>query len=275
MSTMHFCYVDETGNDDRSPVLVMVGVIVDATKLRRTQEEFGKTFDNLCSLTGRSLKELKSTDMLPGKRTWQGVDGQVRSTVVENICDWVSARSHKIALAAIDRSLHKASTPGCLELEDEWQAGATHILLQLQRYGQKKPAGKGRTVVIADNNPGGLAALSELVVAPPSWTDAYYDRGRRAPALSMIIDTPFAVESHHVLMIQVADVLAGILRRYAELETYGSPERYTGERDQYSQWVTLLRPSLLGNEHRWGSGNKSECAAWYRGLAPAALLDLK
>jgi hypothetical protein len=40
-------------------------------------------------------------------------------------------------VSAIDRSLHQASSPGCPELDDEWQAGATHILLQLQRYGQK------------------------------------------------------------------------------------------------------------------------------------------
>lgn len=272
---MHFCYVDETGNDDKSPVLVMVGIVIDATKLRRTQEEFGKIFENLCGLTGRSLKELKSTDILPGKRTWQGVDGEVRSTVVENICDWVSTRSHKIAFAAIDRSLHKASAPGCPELRDEWQAGAVHVLLQLQRYGQRKPAGKGRTVVIIDNNPAGVAALSKLVVSPPAWTDDYYGRGKKEPALSMIIDTPFAVESHHVLMIQVADVIAGILRRSAELEAYARPEKYGGERVQYAEWIGLLSRSLLGNEHRWGSGNKSECAEWYRSLAPASLLALK
>jgi hypothetical protein len=91
----------------------------------------------------------------------------------------------------------------------------------------------------------------------------------------MIIDTPFAVESHHVLMIQVADVIAGILRRYAELETYAWPEKYIGERVQYAEWVELLHPSFLGNEHRWGTGNTSDCAAWYRSLAPASLLALR
>jgi hypothetical protein len=253
----------------------MVGIVIDATKLRRTQEEFGKIFENLCGLTGRNLRELKSTDMLPGKRMWQGVDGGVRSTVIENICYWVSARSHKIALAAVDRSLHRASVPGCPELRDEWQAAAVHVLLQLQRYGKRKPAGKGRTVVVIDNNPAGVAALSQLVVSPPLWTDAYYGRARKEPALSMIIDTPFAVESHHVLMIQVADVIAGILRRSAELETYASPEKYAGERVQHAQWTALLSQSLLGNEHRWGKGNKSECAEWYRSLAPESLLALK
>jgi hypothetical protein len=64
----------------------------------------------------------------------------------------------------------------------------------------------------------------------------------------MIIDTPFAVESHHVLMIQVADVAAGILRRSAELETYEWPEKYAGEQAQIAEWTALLSRSLLGNE---------------------------
>jgi hypothetical protein len=152
---MHFCYVDETGNDDKSPVPLMAGIVIDASRLRRTQEEFGKIFENLWGLTGRSLRELKSTDMLPGKRTWQGVDGAVRSTVIGNICDWISARSHEIALAAVDRSLHRASPAGCPELRDEWQAAAVHVLLQLQRYGKAKPAWQGSDRGDHRQQPGG------------------------------------------------------------------------------------------------------------------------
>jgi hypothetical protein len=271
---MYFCYIDESGNDNVSPALVMVGIVLDATKLRRTQEDFGKIFATLCEVTGRPLKELKSSDLLPGKNTWHGVDGEVRRNVVSNLCDWVGTRSHKIALAALDRSLHKGSTPGCRELEDEWQAAATHLLLQLQRHGASKDRGKGRTVVVIDNNPRGLALLSDLVDNPPSWTDEYYGRVKKEPPLSQIIDTPFAVQSHHVGMIQVADVFAGILRHYSELEDYGWPEKFTGERAQYSEWAHLLKPSLLGNAHRWGKGNKSEAAQWYRSLAPASLVAL-
>lgn len=271
---MYFCYGDESGNDNVSPALVMVGIVVDATKLRRTQEEFDEIFSSLCEVTGRPLKELKSSDLLPGKNAWNSVDGVVRRNVVTNLCDWVGVRSHKIALSALDRARHSASKPGCSQLQDEWQAAATHVVLQLQRHGLSKPKGKGRTVIAFDNNPRGLALLSDLVYEPPAWVEKFYERGKKEPALSQIIDTPFAVQSHHVGLVQVADLFAGLLRHYTELEDYGWSEKFSGERDQYREWVDLLRPSLLGNAHRWGKGNKSEAATWYRELAPASLLAL-
>lgn len=271
---MYFCYGDESGNDDVSPALVMVGIVVDATKLRKSQEDFGKIFQTLCEVTGRPLKELKSSDLLPGRNAWNSVDGQVRRNVVTNLCDWVGTRSHKLTLSALDRTLHKASTPGCPQLKEEWQAAATHLVLQLQRHGLSKTGGKGRTVLAFDDNPRGLSKLSDLVYDPPSWVEAFYPRVKKEAALSQIIDTPFAVQSHHVGLVQVADLFAGILRHHAELEDYGWAEKFAGERAQYAEWVGLLKPSLIGNAHRWGKGNSSEVAGWYRDLAPASLLAL-
>jgi len=187
---MYFCYGDESGNDNVSPALVMVGIVVDATKLRRTQEEFDEIFSSLCQVTGRPLKELKSSDLLPGKNAWNSVDGVVRRNVVTNLCDWVGVRSHKLALSALDRGRHSASKPGCSQLQDEWQAAAMHVVLQLQRHGLSKPKGKGRTVIAFDNNPRGLALLSDLVYEPPAWVEKFYERGKKEPALSQIIDTP-------------------------------------------------------------------------------------
>ena len=59
---------------------------------------------------------------------------------------------------------------------------------------RREEAGGRRTdLVTVDNSPCGLAALSDLFIAPPAWTDNHHERGRKVPALSMIIDTPFAV----------------------------------------------------------------------------------
>jgi hypothetical protein len=269
---MYFCYVDETGNDDKSPVMIMVGILLDATRLARTQAEFDVMLASLATQTGRSLRELKSTDILPGNKAWKGVAGETRRNVVENLCEWVHDRSHKLVVSALDRSLHAASTPGCPELEGEWQAAAAHIVLQVQRLQQGKDKKKGRTVVVVDDNKRGLALLSDLVYDPPSWTDDYYARGPKQAALDMIIDTPFAVQSHHVGLIQVADVLAGVLRRYVEIVDHGWEENYAGERGHYEAWVGLLRPSMIGKEHRWAKNNKSGCSLWYRDLAPPSLV---
>jgi hypothetical protein len=269
---VYFCYVDETGNDDRSPVLIMVGVLVDSTRLSRTQEEFDKIFATLTALTGRTLSELKSSDVLPGKNAWKGVDGETRRNVIENLCGWVRDRNHKLVVAAIDRARHAESEPGCSELEDEWQAAAAHVVLQVQRLQQAKDKKKGRTVVVVDDNKRGLALLSDFVYSPPIWTDDYYGRTAKQGALDMIVDTPFAVRSHHVGLVQVADLLAGVLRRYVELADHGWPEHYEGEREHYEAWVAALQPSMIGKEHRWAKNNKSPCSQWYRDLAPPSLV---
>jgi hypothetical protein len=270
---VYFAYADETGNDDVSPVLVMVGIVVDASRLGRTQRQFDDIFRNLADLTGRPLRELKSSDVLPGKGTWRDVEGETRRNVVSNLCQWVSDRKHRLAVAALHREGFKANQPPCAELQDEWQAAACHLCLQVQRAHQSKSGGKGRTVLVFDENKRGVDLLANLVYAPPSWTDDYYGRGKKQDALDQIVDTPFAAKSHHVGLVQVADVLAGVLRRYASLTDYGWDENYEGELGHYREWVDLMAPSLLGREHRWAKNNQSECAQWYRSLAPPSLLE--
>jgi len=70
-----FAYVDETGIDGVSPLMVMVGIVVNDERLNRTQGEFAAIFENLGELVSGTLKELKYSDMLAGA----GLGG--RSTV--------------------------------------------------------------------------------------------------------------------------------------------------------------------------------------------------
>jgi len=72
-------------------------------------------------------------------------------------------------------------------------------------------------VLVFDDNKRGLSDIADLVYDPPSWTDDYYDRKKKAPALDRLVDTPFAVKSHHVRLAQVADIFAAIFRRHSEL----------------------------------------------------------
>ena len=60
---MKVCYVDETGTDGISPVLVMVGVIADGQRLPKTQSELAAIFGSLGNLSAKTLRELKSTQL--------------------------------------------------------------------------------------------------------------------------------------------------------------------------------------------------------------------
>lgn len=271
---MYFAYVDETGTDRPSPALVMVGVVVNAERLTRTQDELSAIFSTLGGLTEGHLRELKSKTLFSGSGVWGRVSGEKRREAVSNLCTWLCDRKHDLALAAIDKEKFMAHPPGAAEFTNIWQAGAAHIALQLQRAHQTKTGHKGRTVLVFDDNSREAANFSDLVYAPPAWTDDYYDRPKKKPALDKIVDTPFAVKSHQVGLIQVADVFAAVFRRYAELQDFGQTEKYAGESVHFAEWVEILQPRLLGRPHRWAKRSKSACAQWYVDLAPPSLFAL-
>jgi hypothetical protein len=271
---MYFAYADETGIDGDCPVVVMAAIVVNSERLTRTQEEFAGIFEHLGSSGTGNLKELKSKDLFAGRGFWREVDGTVRRNIVTNLCGWLCSRKHDLALAAIDVDAFETNPSPADELADIWQAAACHIALQLQRAHQGKSGSKGRTVLIFDDNKRGLAGIADLVHSPPAWTDSYYERGKRKPALDKLIDTPFAVQSHHVGLVQVADIFAGVFRRYAELTEYGGTEKYAGEVGHVQEWVDVLKPRLVGKAHRWPAKSNSACGQWYRALAPDTLLAL-
>jgi hypothetical protein len=271
---VYFAYVDETGTDARSPAMVMAGIVVNGERLTRTQDDLSEITATLDGITTGHLKELKSKTLFAGSGAWGGVPGPERRKVVSNLCGWLCDRKHDLALAAIGKERLAAHAPAAPELANIWQAGACHIALQLQRAHQSKSGNKGRTVLVFDDNKWETANFSDLVYSPPAWTDDYYHRPQQKPPLYEMIDTPFAVKSHHVGLVQVADIFAAIFRRYAELTEFARPEKYPGELAHYQEWVSVLSPRLLGRAHRWPRRPKSACARWYCSVAPTSLLAL-
>lgn len=272
---MYFAYVDETGTDGSAPVLVMVGIVVNGERLNRTQEELATIFAGLSVQATGLMKELKGKTLLGGSGPWRRLDGEQRRTVVTNLCHWLVARKHTLALAAISHDCFKKSPPPGTELSTAWRGGAFHIALQLQRAHQAQRGSKGKTVLVFDDNKQEMDSLVDLIASPPTWSDDFYSRRRRDPPLQQLIDTPFAVKSHHVGLVQVADVFAYVFRRYTELVDYELAEAYVGERGHYEDWVQILRGRLISAAHRWPSRSDSALARWYTSAAPNALLELR
>lgn len=50
---MELRYVDETGIDGRSPLMVMVGLVADVTRVHRTRLEFETLFQDLAEIPTR------------------------------------------------------------------------------------------------------------------------------------------------------------------------------------------------------------------------------
>lgn len=273
---MKICYVDESGNQDQDPCLVMAGIVVDAVRLNRTREEFREVFEVVETLFNENLKELKGAKIIFGRDRWRNVDPDVRKRIAEFFCNWLVDRKHYLALAAIDRQkLGQVDGSRFAPVsQDPWLAGSLHIALQLQRHHQGQPKNKGHTFLFVDENKKAADQLAELLFAPPDWTDAYYDRGKKQARLDQLIDSAFAVKSHHAGLMQVADLYALILRRYAELRDYGSRELWDGEQALIDGCAATLATRQLPRSTRWPARPQSPCAQWYNAIAPSSLLTL-
>lgn len=130
---MKVCYVDESGNRDHDPCLVMVGIVVDAHRLSRTRQEFSEVFEVVQRLFQDNLKELKGSKMIFGRDRWRNVDPDTRKRIAGFLCEWVTDRKHNLAMSAIDRQRFKQvdATMFTPVSSDPWLAASLHIALQI------------------------------------------------------------------------------------------------------------------------------------------------
>lgn len=271
---MKLCYVDETGTDGESPLVVFVGVIADVKRVHRTRTEFEELFEKLTDLPEKSISEVKGSNLYYGRGRWAGVDGEARHAVIDELCNWLSDRKHSLALAAIDTKEFASSELKATTGLDIWMCGALHVSLQVQKAHQSIKKKKGATFLVFDEHKMKSDALAELLFDPPAWTDDYYEKTRKQLPLDQIMDTAFYARSHHVGLVQVADVFAFVLRRYSEIGDYGENEGYEGEMDRLSRWVGVIETCLLARSHRWPKRTKSQLAKMYSRVAPASLNEL-
>lgn len=273
---MKVCYVDESGNAARDPCLIMVGVLVDTYRLNRTREEFADIFDAVQSLFEENLRELKGSKMIFGRDRWRKVDADVRKRIAGYLCSWVVKRKHQVALAAIDRKKLKRHLSGDIpnECHDEWLTGGLHIALQIQKANQGASKNKGNTFLIFDDNKAKADKLSDLLWHPPEWTDDYYGKNNKQDRLDQIVDTTFSIKSHHAGLVQVADLFAFIIRRYAEMTDFGIPEEWPGERALIEGYVDTLSKRLLPKGSRWSARPAGDSSKWFNAVAPASLIAL-
>lgn len=254
----------------------MVGIVVDALRLNRTREEFTEVFDIVQQLFQENLKELKGSKMILGRDRWRNIDPNIRKQIAEFFCNWIVDRKHHIALAAIDRKqLNTVNGDRFARVStDPWLTASLHIALQLQKHHQGKGKNKGQTFLFVDENKMAADQLAELLFAPPDWTDAYYGREKKQAQMDQLIDSAFAVKSHHAGLIQVADLCALILRRYAELHDYQSNEHWIGEKALITGYTKTLASRMLPRAARWPAKPTSPCSEWYNKIAPPSLVAL-
>lgn len=273
---MKVCYVDDSGNPVQDRVFAMVGIVADAARLNKTSRECTALFDDVRTLVTKegkqSPQELKSSRILYGKDAWKHVDAEKRKKVFSDLSSWLTERKHDVIISAIDTN-NATTAPKDSKIADEitkhlWIAAGLNVAIQLQAKHQGEKSNKGNTFLFIDDNCQKLPELCKLLWQAPKCLDGYYPKKSRQEHLDQIIDTAFAVRSHHCSLVQAADLLAFIVRRHFELLNSVSTPEWNEEPEFIKECLKAIAPRIYKNAGAMKSTNRSPMASWYRAIAP-------
>ncbi len=242
-----------------------------------TKSDWKALLDDLSTVLGRPVPELHTAEFYAGKGFWRGLDGPKRSTLISAIFDWLEDRKHKIVFSAIHRDEFKKATSARSlppEVGSMWRFLGLHLILAVQKKHMGESGTKGHTVFVFDSKKWDEAKLTELVRAPPSWTDSYYSRNPKIERLNCVVDVPYFSDSASVPLIQLADFLAFFLRRYIEMKDALVPAKYDGEDLKLDDWGKRISRLSIGSAHMYPKSKRCPCADIFFGIAPKAATAL-
>lgn len=269
---MKFCYFDESGMGDE-PVLVVAGIDVDASRMRTTRKDWADFLESLSLRTGHPVSEFHTRNFYRGNRLSRTIDGNERAEVISAILDWLSARRHRITFSAILKSRFESlrSDHRLKGLGTPWSAAAFHCVLTLQRAHQDLKGSRRQTVLVFDREVAEEERFSDIIKDPPEWSREYYNCAHDAMPLDTLLEAPLFADSRLVLLIQVADMVAYLLRFHAELKAGLSGESYPGERDQIEEWAVRIFGMSLPGSYRYPENCPEGACGIFWDLAPETL----
>jgi hypothetical protein len=274
---MKFCYFDESGNGDE-PYLVIAGIIVDAHRMHVTKEGWADFLAYLSKVAERPIQEFHSRDFYRGNGIWREMGGPKRAEIIDAIINWVVERKHKSVFSGIDKKNYKQLLGKDERLnvfKTMWCAASMHCTLQVQKQHQNEAKTKGHTVLIFDREVAVEKEFSQLIFNPPLWTDSYYLLKRRQSQLNQIVDVPFFADSKHILLAQVADLFAYILRTSAEIQDGLLREKFEGEGAKMLEWSNRIAKTALPRATRYPSKSRCKATQLFWDLAPLPIKSLK
>lgn len=269
------CYCDESGMGNES-VAVMVGIVVDATRMHLTKAHWKELLDELSRITGRQVAELHARDFYSGRGVFHKTDGKMRSEIISAIYRWLAERKHHVVYASVLKESYDAakldpSFPP--ELNTVWRYLGFHLVLAMQRYCQSFDRNKGHTIYVFDNENREEVRFTDVVLRPQAWSDEYYERRTGQPQLDQLVDVPYFCDSRNVALIQLADLFSYFLRRHAEIER-GEKIKYEGEAEKVSAWVKGFSERSIGRQHIYPRKNRNWAQNLFFKHAPPSIRDL-
>ncbi len=275
---MYICYADESGqtgkvDDPAHPFFVMAGVLINTYSMNKTRGDLAQIVAIVKKRTAVPFTELKGFDLYNGSGKWKATAGDVRHSVYEVVLKWFAQRGHKVVLSAVNATeffkLHSANDFFAKEFESPYAAGVFHLALMIQKANQGFQKNKGQTLLICDQQNQFEAKASQMISNPPGWSDCYYGY-KRGERFSMIVDTAYFVRSHHASFIQVADLIAFVVRRHIEISE-GGKERFTGEALRIQSWYSIIEPLLISKACRLPKAKGCGLIGFLQTICPGCL----
>ncbi len=269
---MKFAYVDETGPGKNNDIFVMVGVLVDAYKLRKCTKEFDDLLKQFFSETSTQsrIKELKTSEFINGRRTWGRIDPDKRKQFLNEICTHAKNNARaKIYASCISINTFNESQSDT-HLQSYWQAAGMYIASLIQKKMMRESKNKGLTVLVFDDNKMDMPKVSNELYELNPWYDGLYQSRKKrkwknladGDRFNQIVNTAFAIKSEHSSFIQVADAVAYIYRRQTELQN-GDQPKWEGEKEYYDNLASILDKEKLGVVP-----DNNECVEFYNKITP-------
>lgn len=269
---MKFCYVDESGTHS-DPYLVMAGIIVDASRMHVTKGIWFDFLDLISEVAGRRIEEFHARELYGGSGEWHKIDGAERKKIITAVIKWLADRKHHVTWSAIDNNIWnrlKKTESRLQELGNPWRTAAFHIVLTLQKRFQSESKTKGHTVCVFDHKSSEEKDFPKFICRPPDWSGTYYSHDSRKRPLDQIVDVPHFVDSELAVLIQIADLVAYILRRFTELKN-GNSERYKGEDQTIQDWIHSIQERAIPSKDRYLKRGRCETMNLFWNLAPDCL----
>lgn len=274
---MNLCYCDESGTGSE-PIATMAGIVVDAGRMHLTKNHWQKLLQDLSELAGRQVVELHTRDFYAGNGIWRDrLDGPERAGVFTKIFEWLAERKHHVVYSAVlKESYHHSFALGNIPdgLNTPWRFLGFHLALALQKYGQREKGVKGHTLFVFDNEERDSVRFTDLITNPPAWSDMYYDRGNKQEQLDQIIDVPYFGDSREVVLLQLADLIAFLLRRHAEIKEGRVGPKYHDEEVKVAAWVDAIAKRSIGRACMYPKTGREYAEELFYSHTPESIRDL-
>jgi Protein of unknown function (DUF3800) len=272
---MKLCYCDETGTGEE-PYAVLLGVVVDASRMHVTKDDWSDFLSHLSRRVGQEFQEFHTRHFYSGSGFWKNLSGPMRSEVIDFFIEWFSKRKHHVVFSAVDKSAHKAMREAGqipAEIDTVWKAMGFHIALALQKTFQIEAKNKGNTIFVFDQEVKEETRFQKLLLRPPDWSDSYYGRQEKRKRFCQLVDAPYFADSKNVALLQVADFLAYLVRRHIEISENAIPAKYEGEAEKIAGWFKKIKARTVPYQSMYPKKQRCKVADMFWNLAPQSIRE--